>query len=68
VGHLGLLDQWGYPMRLAPQPAARGLWFIGYQLRPSLIRHVGRQSRELAKQIVAQMPADAGPREVLKHG
>jgi hypothetical protein len=28
-------------------------------LRPSLIRHVGKQSRQLAKQIVAQTPAYA---------
>jgi cation diffusion facilitator CzcD-associated flavoprotein CzcO len=63
VGHLGLLDHWGYPMRLAPEPAAHGLWFIGYQLRPSLIRHVGKQSRQLAKQIVAQSPPYVGIRE-----
>lgn len=63
VGHLGLLDDWGYPMRLAPEPAARGLWFIGYQLRPSLIRHMGKQSRQLAKQIVAQPPRCPRTRE-----
>jgi cation diffusion facilitator CzcD-associated flavoprotein CzcO len=68
VGHLGLLDHRGYPMRLAPEPAAHGLWFIGYQLRPSLIRHAGKQSRQLARHIVAQSPPYTGiRREVVKH-
>jgi cation diffusion facilitator CzcD-associated flavoprotein CzcO len=60
VGHLGVLNQQGSPIRLAPESAAHGLWFIGYQLRPTLIRHVGNQSRQLAKRIAAERPRYTG--------
>lgn len=54
VGHLGVLDAGGVPARLAPEPAANRLWFIGYQRRPNLIGHAARQSREVANQIARQ--------------
>ncbi|WP_235616829.1 flavin-containing monooxygenase [Mycobacterium montefiorense] len=57
VGHLDVLDKDEVPIRFAPEPAANGLWFIGYQRRPALIGHAARQSRRLAKCIAAREPA-----------
>jgi hypothetical protein len=51
VGHLNVLDSNGAPKALAPNPAARGLWFIGYERRPTLIGHAAKRSRQLAKRI-----------------
>jgi NADPH-dependent 2,4-dienoyl-CoA reductase/sulfur reductase-like enzyme len=51
VGHLGVLDDRGKPRISGDNPAAPGLWFIGFTARPSLIGFVGRQSRRLAKKI-----------------
>jgi hypothetical protein len=51
VGHLGVLDESGKPRAQGEQPAADGLWFLGYMTRPSLIREVGRQSRRVARRI-----------------
>jgi NADPH-dependent 2,4-dienoyl-CoA reductase/sulfur reductase-like enzyme len=60
VGHLGVLNRRGFPIALAPEPATHGLWFIGYQLRPTLIRHAAHQSRLLAKRIAAEQPRYTG--------
>jgi cation diffusion facilitator CzcD-associated flavoprotein CzcO len=51
VGHLNVLDGHGVPQIMAPKPASNGLWFIGYQLGPSLLGIVGQQSRPLARMI-----------------
>jgi len=51
VGHLGVLDDRGFPRTVGVTPAAPGLWFIGFSARPSLIGFVGKQSRRLAKRI-----------------
>jgi hypothetical protein len=41
----------GVPRIMAPRPAYKGLWFIGYQLGPSMLGVVGKQSRPLARVI-----------------
>jgi cation diffusion facilitator CzcD-associated flavoprotein CzcO len=51
VGHLDVLDDHGVPQIMAPKPASKGLWFIGYQLGPSLLGIVGQQSRPTARMI-----------------
>jgi flavin-binding monooxygenase-like protein len=51
VGHLGVLDSDGVPVRIAPMPAADGLYFHGLLSRPALIGYVAKQSRKLAKHI-----------------
>jgi hypothetical protein len=51
VGHLDVLDDHGVPQIMAPRPATKGLWFIGYQPGPSLLGIVGQQSRPLARMI-----------------
>ena len=51
VGHLDVLDDDGVPQIMAPKPASKGLWFIGYQLGPSLLGIAGQQSRSLARMI-----------------
>jgi NADPH-dependent 2,4-dienoyl-CoA reductase/sulfur reductase-like enzyme len=53
VGHLDVLDTNGAPKALAPDPAASGLWFIGYERRPTQICHAARRSRQLAKRIAS---------------
>jgi hypothetical protein len=51
VGHLGVLDERGEPRAHGDQPAAHGLWFIGFSRRPALIGFMGKQARRLAKKI-----------------
>jgi NADPH-dependent 2,4-dienoyl-CoA reductase/sulfur reductase-like enzyme len=51
AGHLGVLDERGEPRAHGDQPAAPGLWFIGFSRRPALISFMGKQSRQLAKAI-----------------
>jgi cation diffusion facilitator CzcD-associated flavoprotein CzcO len=55
VGHLGVLDQQGVPRVLGPAAAADGLWFIGFVSRPSLIGHVAKRARPLAKRIAEEL-------------
>jgi cation diffusion facilitator CzcD-associated flavoprotein CzcO len=57
VGDLGVLDDSGAPRAMAPEPAARGLWFIGYQLGPTALGIAGQQSRPLARQIASDVAA-----------
>jgi cation diffusion facilitator CzcD-associated flavoprotein CzcO len=54
VGHLGVLSPLGLPTAQAPTPAVRGLYFHGLVSRPSLIGHLARQSRALARRICAE--------------
>jgi cation diffusion facilitator CzcD-associated flavoprotein CzcO len=51
VGHLGVLNSDGAPVRLSPSPAADGLYFHGMLSRPALIGYMAKQSRTLAKRI-----------------
>jgi len=51
VGHLGVLDAKGKPVVWGEQPAADGLRFIGYDIRPSLIGYMAKQSKRMAKRI-----------------
>lgn len=53
VGHLRVLASDGVPVRLAPVPAADGLYFHGLLSRPALIGYIAKQSRALAKRIAA---------------
>ena len=57
VGHLDVLDEHGFPRIMAPKPASKGLWFIGYQLGPTLLGIAGEQSRPLARMIANDLGA-----------
>jgi putative flavoprotein involved in K+ transport len=55
VGHLDLLDERGLPRAHAPEPAAPGLWFIGFEPDlGGLIRRVGRDAQKLAIAVSAR--------------
>jgi cation diffusion facilitator CzcD-associated flavoprotein CzcO len=58
VGHLGVLDDRGKPVASGVRPAAEGLRFIGYDIRPSLIGHMAKLSKRMAKRIARQLSAD----------
>jgi hypothetical protein len=51
VGHLGVLDDRGWPKTTGEQPAADGLRFIGFVPRPSQIGFAAKQARRAAKAI-----------------
>ena len=55
VGHLGVLDARGKPVAWGERPAADGLRFIGYDVRPSLIGYMAKQSKRMAKRIAAEL-------------
>jgi cation diffusion facilitator CzcD-associated flavoprotein CzcO len=57
VGHLGVLDANGLPVKMGEHAAAPGLRFVGYDLRPTFIGHLARQSRRVAKQIARELSA-----------
>jgi pyridine nucleotide-disulfide oxidoreductase len=57
VGHLGVLDAKGKPVTWGVQPAAAGLRFIGYDVRPSLIGYMAKQSKRMAKRIACELSA-----------
>ena len=57
VGHLGVLDERGRPRVLAPCPAAEGLRFLGYVVRPSAIGATATQSKRVAKRIARELSA-----------
>ena len=59
VGHLDVLDDHGFPRIMAPKPASKGLWFIGYQLGPTLLGIAGQQSRPLARMIAKDLAAQS---------
>ncbi len=58
VGHLGVLDNRGVPLRMGRHAAAHGLRFIGFLSRPSLISYFAKQSKPMAKQIQKELRAD----------
>lgn len=55
VGHLGLLDANGKPVAQGHRPAARGLRFLGYEARPSLIGYMAKQAKHMAKRIANEL-------------
>ncbi len=57
VGHLGVLDAKGKPVVWGERPAAQGLRFIGYDVRPSLIGYIAKQSKRVAKRIARELSA-----------
>jgi cation diffusion facilitator CzcD-associated flavoprotein CzcO len=57
VGHLGVLDAKGKPVVWGERPAAQGLRFIGYDVRPSLIGYMAKQSKRMAKRIARELSA-----------
>jgi cation diffusion facilitator CzcD-associated flavoprotein CzcO len=61
VGHLGVVDERGMPKVIAPQPAAPGLRFAGFLLRPGGLGYMGKQARRSAKAIARELRADRSP-------
>ncbi len=57
VGHLGVLDDTGKPVVIGVTPAAKGLRFLGYLVRPSLIGYTGKLARRMAKRIAKELSA-----------
>ena len=55
VGHLGVLDVKCKPVVWGERPAADGLRFIGYDVRPSLIGYMAKQSKRIAKRIKREL-------------
>jgi cation diffusion facilitator CzcD-associated flavoprotein CzcO len=65
VGHLGVLGERGMPKVIAPRPAAPGLRFGGYVLRPGGIGYMGKQARRTAKSIARELGSN---RSEARHG
>ena len=63
VGHLAVLDDHGAPQIMAPKPATSGLWFVGYELGPSLLGIAAKQSRPLARMIANDLAAQPKPKK-----
>jgi cation diffusion facilitator CzcD-associated flavoprotein CzcO len=59
VGHLGVLDERGYPRVHGGPAAAPGLRFIGYAPRPGQIGEMGREALRAAKGIKLELGAAA---------
>ena len=57
MGHLGILDESGKPVVIGVTPAAEGLRFLGYLVRPSAIGYVAKLSRRMAKRIAKELSA-----------
>lgn len=57
VGHLGVLDATGKPVAIGVMPAADGLRFLGYLVRPSVIGYFGKLSRRMATRIATELSA-----------
>lgn len=55
VGHLGVLDERGWPKTTGAEPAADGLRFIGFVPRPSQIGFAAKQARRAAKAIAQEL-------------
>jgi cation diffusion facilitator CzcD-associated flavoprotein CzcO len=55
VGHLGVLDERGWPKTTGEEPAADGLRFIGFVPRPSQIGLAAKQARRAAKAIAQEL-------------
>jgi cation diffusion facilitator CzcD-associated flavoprotein CzcO len=57
VGDLGVLDARGKPLVVGERHAAEGLRFIGYDVRPSLIGYMAKQSKRMARRIGRELSA-----------
>jgi hypothetical protein len=57
VGHRGVLDASGKPVAVGERPAAPGLRFIGFDVRPSFMGHMAKLSTRMAKRIADELPA-----------
>jgi cation diffusion facilitator CzcD-associated flavoprotein CzcO len=68
VGHLGVLGERGMPTVIAPEPAAEGLRFAGYVLRPGGLGYMGKQARRAAKAIARELRGAQSPRSPSSHG
>jgi hypothetical protein len=55
VGHLGVLDERGWPKTTGDKPAIDGLRFIGFVPRPSQIGFAAKQARRAAKAIAREL-------------
>lgn len=55
VGHLGVLDNRGWPAVAAPKPAAPGLRFVGYTSRPGALGFMSTQAKRSAKAIAHEV-------------
>jgi cation diffusion facilitator CzcD-associated flavoprotein CzcO len=55
VGHLGVLGERGMPKVIAPRPAAPGLRFGGYLVRPGALGSTGKQARRSAAAIAREL-------------
>lgn len=65
VGHLGVLGERGMPKVIAPRPAAPGLRFAGFVVRPGGLGYMGKQARRSARAIARELrrgrSAEPGP-------
>jgi cation diffusion facilitator CzcD-associated flavoprotein CzcO len=57
VGHLGVLSERGMPKVIAPEPAAPGLRFAGFLVRPGALGYMGKQARRSARAIARELRA-----------
>jgi cation diffusion facilitator CzcD-associated flavoprotein CzcO len=57
VGHLGVLGERGMPKVIAPEPAAPGLRFAGFLVRPGALGYMGKQARRSARAIARELRA-----------
>jgi cation diffusion facilitator CzcD-associated flavoprotein CzcO len=55
VGHLGVLGERGMPKVIAPRPAAPGLRFAGFVVRPGGLGYMGKQARRSARAIAREL-------------
>jgi cation diffusion facilitator CzcD-associated flavoprotein CzcO len=55
IGHLGVLGERGMPKVIAPRPAAPGLRFAGYLVRPGGLGYMGTQARRSARAIAREL-------------
>ena len=55
VGHLGVLGERGMPTVIAPRPAAPGLRFAGFVVRPGGLGFMGKQARRSARAIAREL-------------
>jgi cation diffusion facilitator CzcD-associated flavoprotein CzcO len=55
VGHLGVLGERGMPKVIAPRPAAPGLRFAGFVVRPGGLGYMGKQARRSGRAIAREL-------------
>lgn len=55
VGHLGVLGERGIPRAVGEHPAAPGLRFVGYVVRPSALGYMAREAKWAAKAIAREL-------------